>query len=126
VMNMIMSGISFHATRAANRCFACARLTCFNLICNMNVGVVWMYCSGRSVSPSDATLRRLQSRLETRSPGLAMLTAGGRTSPTVYFGQSRDGSISSLTGNDTTHLLLETDAFSTLRRSECTNCGSLQ
>ena len=56
--------------------------------------------SVRSVSPSDATLRRLQSRLETRSPGLSMLTAGGRTSPSVYFGQSRDGSIHSLNGND--------------------------
>jgi len=62
---------------------------------------VWMDCtrSGRSISPSDTTLRRLQSRLETRSPGLAMLTAGGRTSPSVYLGQSRNGSVSSLTGN---------------------------
>jgi len=28
-----------------------------------------------------------------------MLTAGGRTSPSVYFGQSRNGSVGSLTGN---------------------------
>ena len=50
------------------------------------------------MSPSDATLRRLQSRLENRSPGLAMLTAGGRTSPSVYVGQSRNGSVHSLNG----------------------------
>ena len=54
--------------------------------------------SGRSVSPSDATLRRLQSRLESRSPGQPMITAGGRTSPSVYFGQSHNGSVSSLAG----------------------------
>ena len=71
-------------------------------VCNSTLDWTALYIctrSVRSVSPSDATLRRLQSRLETRSPGLAMLTAGGRTSPSVYFGQSRDGSANSLIGN---------------------------
>jgi len=74
----------------------------------------WLY-SGRTVSPSDATLLRLQSRLETRSPGLAMLTAGGRTSPSVYFGQSRDGSVNSLNGNVTA---TKHDTFSMCMSSE--------
>jgi tensin len=65
--------------------------------------------SGRSISPSDMTLRaRLQSRLDTRSPGLATMT-GGRVSPSVYFGQSRTGSLNSL--NDGGEILQHSPRF---------------